>query len=355
MKHFIAFLAGICLAQSAIAWQSRVLLEEFEGMSIDIYLPDKYTSKKEYPTIYFNDGQSLFTGFNSLDLKKTLDSLISNKALKPIIVVGIHSDQNRTTTYVPYKDQYINSRSSGFEPKTHEYAEFLTEKLIPHIGSKYSTIKAASGRAIFGFSFGGLNATWTMLNYPDYFSMAGALSPSYWVADYAIFKEADKYRKGQKIWFDIGTAEWNYYVPFQKTLIDKGALYGADIFYYEVPNARHSYPYWKDRVAYPILAFAGIRPFKIKNWRIETEVIPSQSQKGKYYLRLNPIATCTNGAKYSLATTAKYELLNIEDGKVHSDGRFSFKSNKDLEVKVTHEQREKKVKVSYKKVNRLMQ
>lgn len=171
-------------------------------------MPEGYSTSKKYAAIYFNDGQMLFRKFD-MNLKSTLASLIINNQINPLIVVGIHADQYRSEKYVPYADSYVRKVSSQHE----EYAKFLIKKLIPWVAENYSTIRTADQRAIFGVSFGGLNATWMALNCPEIYGFSAGLSASYWVNDYEIFSKANKRSEDQIFWFDIGTLEWNYYVP----------------------------------------------------------------------------------------------------------------------------------------------
>lgn len=346
-KFIFSIVLLVTLQQSIIA-QSRLKFEQLEEYKLTIYLPSGYSSSRTYPTVYFNDGQMLFGKFD-MNLKSTLDSLIKNDNIGPLIVVGIHADQYRSEKYVPYNDAYVHKVSS----KHQAYADFLTKRLIPWIDTKYSTNKTADQRAIFGVSFGGLNATWMTLNYPKYFSFSAGLSASYWVNNNEIFTEAKKRSEGQTFWFDIGTAEWNYYVSMIDALESAGGTYGKDIYYLEDPNAKHNAIWWGKRVGHPLLLFAGAKEPAIKKMSVEIEVIPSQSRKGIYYQRINPIMTCKSGLKYSLAQKAVYTILNSESGKVKPDGRFSFTGTDNLQVFVKYGDFEKKITLNYKRIQKL--
>ncbi|MBK7872419.1 MAG: esterase family protein [Saprospiraceae bacterium] len=317
-------------------------------LNLSIYLPPDYSTGNQYPVIYFNDGQTLFGEPDfSWALQEILDRLIHKKQIEPIIVVGIHSDANRTSNYVPYEDQWVRQDFGNYTPRARQYTEKLIQKIIPYIDATYTT--DTKRRAIMGASFGGLQATWAGLNYPDYFSTAGAFSPSYWVADYKIFEQVNKAQANQKFYFDIGTAEWNYYVPMISAL---NLEYGKQVFYYEVPGGRHIASDWAVRVHNALLLFAGIKQENSYTWNVEIEVIKSQSQANKFYLRLNPIIRFKNGLTYSLSLAANYELINEEDGEVKEDGRFEFKKPKNLEVIVTYKSESKKVIIDYKAIER---
>ncbi|MEP2024092.1 MAG: alpha/beta hydrolase-fold protein [Reichenbachiella sp.] len=339
---FLFFSTFLNLIVSA---QGKVDLIKIEGTQVDIYTPPNYNQDKNYPVVYFNDGQMLFGHpAITMQLQHTLDSLIQYKHIQELIVVGIAADYLRTEKYVPYQDSRFERMPDGGSYADY-YADYLVNQVVSYVDNNYATIESAEGRAIFGFSFGGLNAIWMLLNHPDTFSMAAGLSASFWVDDFVLFKEASKYQNGQKIWFDIGTAEWNYYVPFQKLLKENGAQINEDIFYSEVPDAAHTMKDWNKRIEMPFLVFAGLKNRDISKMEVEIEIIPSQSTPGKKFTRLNPIVTCKNGLKYSLAYEGDYKVLNPEDGKVYEEGRFELYGKENLEVVVTYRDFNKKVKI----------
>lgn len=346
---FLLLTQLILLTQlNIICAQGTLQSKKTEGYDLTIYLPEGYSTAKKYAAIYFNDGQMLFGKFD-MNLKSTLDRLIINKQINPLIVVGIHADQYRSEKYVPYEDSYVRKVSSQHE----EYSKFLIKKLIPWVDENYSTIKTTDQRAIFGVSFGGLNATWMALNYPKSFGFSAGLSASYWVNNYEIFTESKKRSEGQTFWFDIGTSEWNYYVPMIDTLEKSGGIYAKNIFYLEDPMGKHNALWWGKRVANPLMLFAGKNEHTPKKMAVEIEVIPSQSRKGIYYQRINPIITCNTGLKYSLAQKANYIVLNPEAGEVKADGRFIINEQHNMQVLVKYGDFEKKVVLKYNLIQKL--
>jgi enterochelin esterase-like enzyme len=350
MKKGFSFLILLILLAEIhdINAQSTLQSKTLEGYELTIYLPNGYRTSDSYPTVYFNDGQMLFGKFD-MDLKGTLDSLIGNKRILPLVVVGIHADRFRSEKYVPYTDSFVAKASSQHQA----YADFLVKKLIPWMDANYSTKKTAAHRAIFGVSFGGLQATWMTLNHPKSFGFSAGLSPSFWVNSYEIFTEAKKRSDGQKFWFDIGTSEWNYYVPMITALENAGGNYGESIFYLEDPAGEHNARWWGQRVKNPLMLFAGTSGFNLKKMTVEIAVIPSQSRKGVYYQRLNPIITCKFGLKYSLAQKADYTVLNPEAGAVKADGSFLINDQQNMQVLVKYGDFEKKIVLKYSAIQRL--
>ena len=185
LKSIFIWIIVLSSALALAKGSGKIIQHEVSGYQLSIYIPHEYSSAKKYKVIYVNDGQWLFKRPESLQLDKKLDSLVAINAIEPVIIVGIHSDRSRTENYVPYKIE----DNPYFVSKATSYANTLTTKIIPFIDNQYNTIKKREGRAIFGFSFGGLNATWLTIHYPNSFSFSAGFSPSFWVNNYQIIKE----------------------------------------------------------------------------------------------------------------------------------------------------------------------
>ncbi|MEQ8809162.1 MAG: hypothetical protein RIE59_08865, partial [Imperialibacter sp.] len=69
-------------------------------------------------------------------------------------------------------------------------------------------------------------------------------------------------------------------------------------------------------------------------YEIIKECIPSQSTAGLVFQRLNPMVTFTNGNRYSLSTSASFQVVS-GDGVVLEDGRFDAKGGS-MTVEVSH-------------------
>ncbi|MCR9252449.1 MAG: alpha/beta hydrolase-fold protein [bacterium] len=290
--------------------------------TLDIYFPPNYDSLKSHKVVYLNDGESIF-GF-----KPVFDSLINNGITSEFMVVGIHAGEKRTDKYLPYTDQWIMKNWGEYNPFAAAYSEVVMKGIVPFVEDNFNVISSKDGRAVFGYSFGGLHATWMGLKYSDEFSVIGAFSPSYWVANFQLIKEQSKFRNDQKFWFDIGTAEWNYYIPMLETLDTLGWELGKDLFYYEVPKAKHEFNAWKQRVAYPLILFVGKNQNldEIKKLELYNHCIPSQSNPGTIYKRLNPIVTLKNGLKYSPVGQVNFKVTKGK-AEINEDGSFISNDN----------------------------
>ena len=321
---------------------------EIQDRPLRVYLPPGYgTSTKRYPVVYLFDGEQW--SINSL-----LNDRILKGTLQEMIVVQVYSTDQRTSEFLPYDDTYVTENFGRYVPNARAFANYIIGTVIPKIDGTYRTINDRSGRAAMGFSFGGLFVTWLAFNYDSTFSMAGALSPSYWVADNKIFSEvAAMPRKDVKLWFDIGTQEWDYYVPFLDVLAGKGMIYGKDMLYYEVKGGYHDMIDWVERIEYPMMLFKPPASDSMVSMRTDLEVIRSATMQGVYFQRLNPVITLKSTLVYSAAQFATYQLLNPADGVVNRDGSFEFTSTKDLSVLIRYQNFRDTVNVGYNAVQKM--
>jgi enterochelin esterase-like enzyme len=316
---------------------------------MDIFVPENYQEDKSYPVIYFNDGQSLFRG-GGWGLDDKINDLVEKNIIEEVIVVGIYSDGSRTNNYTPYEDDWMKQNWGMSSPDAKKYTEDIIASIIPYVDENFSTIDNEMGRALMGYSLGGLHATWATIHYPKYFSKVAAFSPSYWVGNYEVFTEGLP-NQDMKVWFDIGTAEWNYYVPFQRNLISNGLEYGENSFYYEVEGGTHDNYSWSSRVQYPLIAFYGKdKNFQPEEMKIITEVIPSQQNSGTYFLRINPVLSTKNGIKFSAGEAATYTVNNPEVGTVLADGRFGFSKEEDLHITIRYKNLVKDHTIKYSEI-----
>ena len=341
----LALITGTLYCGSGMA-QTHVIEEKtVSGLRLSVYLPPGYTKNTTYKVLYFNDGQTVF-GEDGLNIDGVADQLIHQKMIDPLMIVAIHSDANRSSNYIPYEDEGARQDFGNYQPEAAQYTKKIISKIIPYIEKNYA---ASTDRGIGGYSFGGLQSTWAALNHPSIFRFCAALSPSYWVHDFQIFKEAPKAQKNQLYYFDMGTGEWNYYVPF--ILHSKLDLL-ENVFYYEVKDAHHQLFYWRNRMLNVLLLFAGKTDSAMYTWEIQQEIIKSQATN-RFYLRINPVITYKNGLTCSLSYAAKFTLLNPEDGVVNADGSFRFINPKDLKVKVSYKTEERMITIGYNKVERI--
>jgi enterochelin esterase-like enzyme len=160
-----------------------------------VYLPPGYdcAPRRRYPVFYFNDGQDLFdwdpaasdldpavaaeiarreAWYGSWRLDGQLDRAIAERALPPMIVVGIASDdgmRSRDLAPVPW--------DGSSEARGAEYGAFVARAVVAAVDRRFRTAPDRRCRGIGGASLGGISALQTGLAHTDRFGLVLALSP----------------------------------------------------------------------------------------------------------------------------------------------------------------------------------
>ncbi len=310
-------------------------------LQIAVFVPDNYDPHHAYPVLYFNDGEGLEAG-SYLDME-ALAGLIKKDQMESLILVGVYAQGNRNERYNPYLDSSIVAESGPYHPQGDRYSRQIAEVLLPYVEKRYTIDEKRRG--LIGISLGGLQAGWMALKYPGTFSFTGALSPAFWVKDYALLKEAmPNGLQSTRFYFDMGTGEWNYYLPLIKRLEEVELVYGKNIFYREIPGARHQDQDWKDRMISIIRLFLMKEPGSPQKWTVEVECIPSRSRPGHFFQRINPVVFLDDGIAFSLAYSADYSIIK-GIGRVEEDGRYEVIEGNTMVVLVKNGNWSEKVRV----------
>jgi enterochelin esterase-like enzyme len=156
-----------------------------KDMKINIYLPSGYSEKNKYTVLYVLHGKDAnedswmngFFGINGLHIDNISNQLISERKIKPMIIVSPEIDNSYG----------INSSKKTFSQNGYSegmYQDYLLKEVVPYIDSHYSTIHSRDGRYISGFSMGGFTALHNAFEYPETFSKVGTLSAAIWEGKY---------------------------------------------------------------------------------------------------------------------------------------------------------------------------
>lgn len=162
------------------------------------YPRDMRDTKLEYPLIVTLDPDYSFA-----IVRNIVEHLSDRRDIPPMVVVGIgyagepsmHSYRmNRSRDYTPVFDADDGygpefQKASGGAPR---FLSFIRDELLPMVKQKY---RAAGKRALIGHSFGGLFATWAMLEEPALFDGYVIVSPSYWYHDRWLLGQAEEFSK----------------------------------------------------------------------------------------------------------------------------------------------------------------
>lgn len=177
-----------------------------EVRTVNVWLPEGYVSgEKSLPVLYMLDG-----GVNEdfPHLANTIEQLIREKKMRPVILVGIANTQRRRDYTGPTnvaKDKEIAPIVGG----SAAYRQFLKLELFAEIEMRYSV---RNERGIIGESLAGLFVVETFLEHPEMFDMYIAFDPSLWWNDSDLVKRAPQLLQqhdyiGKRFWFASSSAK----------------------------------------------------------------------------------------------------------------------------------------------------
>jgi predicted alpha/beta superfamily hydrolase len=179
-----------------------------------VWLPPQYddaeNSERHYPVLYLNDGQNLFEGatsFNGVEwqVDETADRLIRERALPPMIVVGIdNAGKDRLREYMPHRSMHpMTVRAQG-----RRYPDFLMKEVMPFVERTYRVATSPENTGLGGSSLGALIALYTAMARPGVFGRLLLESPSLWASNRHAIKEIRTVRIWpERIYLAVGTAE----------------------------------------------------------------------------------------------------------------------------------------------------
>jgi predicted alpha/beta superfamily hydrolase len=161
--------------------------------------------------LYLNDGQNLFDparafAGNTWRVAETVNRLVSDRIIPPILVVGIdHGEERRAREYLPVED--ARNPASG-RPLGRQYVDFLTREVVPFIERTYPVLRRTSARAIGGSSYGAVAALLAVLDRPGVFGRLLIESPSLYVGDGYLLRKARRApRWPSRVYLGVGTRE----------------------------------------------------------------------------------------------------------------------------------------------------
>ncbi len=187
---------------------------------VRVYLPKDYeNSEKNYPVVYFHDGQAVFFGktqfgTGSWEVLDTLVKMEQNNVGESYIAVAIdNACDERPDEFLPFK----NSLSSSNYPegklggKANFYADFLVDIVKKFIDENYRTKPEES--SIIGSSFGGVVTAYIISKYPNVFKKAGVFSLASWIfakGEFFDYLEKTEPNKDMKYYVYVGGKEGHY-------------------------------------------------------------------------------------------------------------------------------------------------
>ncbi|QQS38133.1 MAG: histidine kinase [Ignavibacteriales bacterium] len=225
---------------------------------IIVWLPENYfNSELRYPVLYMQDGQNIFDPATSSfgydwQVDETADSLIKQRIIDPIIVVGIYNTPDRSSEYTP------NDTSKA-------YMKFIVDELKPFIDKNYRTMPDRNNTSVAGSSAGALISFMLLWEYPNVFSKAACLSPAFKIGriDYvSTVVNSNINSEDVLIYIDNGGVELESLLqPGVDEMIlaleTKGFVKEKNLFWKKFENAYHNEQAWAKRFYIPLKLFYG--------------------------------------------------------------------------------------------------
>lgn len=194
--------------------------------------------------------------FGSMDTRHTLDALIADGAVPPLIVLAPDSVDNTT------RWQELGARDA--------YADFLADELLPWAAERWPVTRDPARSVIAGQSLGGMTALYACFRRPERFGNALAQSPSLWWrpglpkgipkagADefpWLAQQFTDAERRDIRIHIDVGLHE-GAMVDHSRTLHDALRARGYPVTRTEF-NGGHDYACWRGGLADGLVTLLG--------------------------------------------------------------------------------------------------
>ena len=131
----------------------------------NIYMPKGFSKDKKYPIIFATDGNNI-TENNFY--KRTLDSLIDNKAITPLLLIesfsnpkiadSSYTDENRDKFYLDYRYfEYVENeyhRNPELSARFKNHLNYFHDELIPTVEDELNQNPSKNDRYFFGVSNG---------------------------------------------------------------------------------------------------------------------------------------------------------------------------------------------------------
>ena len=141
----------------------------FEGTERDcwLYVPAQYDGQTPACVMVFQDGGGYVGEKGQFRAPVVFDNLIHKKEMP--VTIGIFINPGTFPPAEP-KGKARSNRSFEYDTVSNQYAKFLDQEILPHVGKTVKLRKDAAGRAICGISSGGICAFTAAWERPDMFS-----------------------------------------------------------------------------------------------------------------------------------------------------------------------------------------
>ena len=213
-----------------------------------VWLPPGYETETgtRYPVLYMHDGQNIFDPATSSfgvdwSIDETADRLIKTRAIRPLIIVGIHNTSDRMQDYTPGE-------------KGTAYMNFVVDKVKRFIDSTYRTMPDREHTMVGGSSAGGLISFMLTWEHPDVFSKAICMSPAFKFRDIDYVKVVRETKEKKDVFLYIDNGGVGLESQLQPGIDEmvavlkaKGYKEGKNFVFISDPAAKHFEADWAKR------------------------------------------------------------------------------------------------------------
>ena len=172
---------------------------------IRVYLPRSYNPAEPHFALYMFDGQNVFDDLPSFSggwyLHEAVEGLARSRR-QPVVIGIEHGGPGRNLELSPFPFDADPGQISIL-------LDWVTGHLMPALTTELNLVPGPFGAVIGGSSMGGLAAFWSHFHYPQAFGGALVMSPSFWVANQAIFADIASQPAPEisRIYLDAGARE----------------------------------------------------------------------------------------------------------------------------------------------------
>jgi predicted alpha/beta superfamily hydrolase len=173
---------------------------------IRVYLPRDYNPAEPHFALYMFDGQNVFDDLPSFSggwyVHEAVEGLAKSRRPMPVVIGIEHGGPGRNLELSPFP----------FEAEPGQITlllDWVTQHLMPALTAELNLVPGPLGAVVGGSSMGGLAAFWSHFHYPHAFGGALVMSPSFWVANEAIYVDiaAQSTPEVSRIYIDAGGRE----------------------------------------------------------------------------------------------------------------------------------------------------
>lgn len=211
-----------------------------EKRIINVWTPSNYKKSSDLlPVMYMADG-GIKEDFPHI--ANTLDKLIKEKKIKPIILVGIENTQRRKDL-TGFTDVIEDKEIAPIVGESEKFRAFIKEELFSEINKRYRT---TNEKSIIGESLSGLFVMETFFLTPEMFDNYIAFDPSLWWNNQYLVKTAREHltqlsADEKRIWItSSNTTEISTYTKELANIFKAENLPNLTWIYSNEPNENHA-------------------------------------------------------------------------------------------------------------------